>query len=98
MMLKAKFSNAVHKILEPNIDKKRNARWRYKKEYSDKQKLEMFDKIFALHNESSEEISKMLWEKRTKKRIQKEREAAGWVPKRKTTKAQYEMMLDGVKA
>ena len=64
--LKCAFSNAVHKILEPNFDKKVSERKR--NNFSNEQKLEMFDKIMSLHNESSNRIAIHRFNKRSAKR------------------------------
>ncbi len=92
--IKCKFSNKVHKMLEPNIGIKKTQRYRVEKpELTDAEKVEMFNKIMVLHQESSTEISAALYKRREKKRIQAEREKRGYAPKKKTTKAQYEAML-----
>jgi len=92
--IKCKFSNGVHKMLEPNIGVKKSQRWRSNtKQLTDKEKVELFDKIINLHKECSEEISAALYKRREKKRVQAERAKRGYVPKKKTTKAQYESML-----
>jgi len=92
--IKCKFSNGVHKMLEPNVGVKKSKRWRSNtKELTDKKKLEMFDKIVAFHKECSEEISAALYKRREKKRVQAERAKRGYVPKKKTTKEQYESSL-----
>lgn len=74
LSIKCKFSNSVHKILEPNIGIPRRIRWRNKKEYTDKEKIALFDQIKQLHDEISEEYSDCLYKYRVKKRILKARE------------------------
>lgn len=93
--IKSKFSNAVHKILEPNLDIKRRDRWKHrnKYEFTDKQKLEMFDKIVALHNECSNELTNYQYDRREKKRIHKARVERGYKFKKKTKKEDYEKNL-----
>ena len=85
MMIKSKFSNQVHRILEPNIDVKQSLRWKHRDKYkfTDAQKIQMFDQILQLHAESSEELSSYRADRSKKKRVAKEREARGWVSKKK---------------
>jgi hypothetical protein len=94
-MIKCKFSNDVHKILEPRVGIKRSERWKQsnKVKFTDKQKIEMFDKIMELHNESSNELVNYFEEKRYKKDIHKQRVARGYKFKKKTTKEEYEKSL-----
>lgn len=94
MMIKSKFSNQVHRVLEPNIDVKNSERWKYGSRYkfTDAQKLEMFDKILKLHAECSEELTSYQRDRSAKKKLAKERAARGWVSKKKQamTKDQWE--------
>ena len=86
-MIKSKFSNELHKILEPNIGVKARDRWRLKKKpLTDAEKLELFDKIVEAHANSTNELVSYLYQRREKKRIQKARVERGWVPKVKTKK------------
>lgn len=89
--IKCHFSNEVHELLEPNIDVKRSQRWKHYDKYklTDAQKLEIFDKILQLHQETSSELISYLFNKREKKRINKARVNRGWVSKKKTTKEDY---------
>jgi hypothetical protein len=87
--IKCRFSNEVHKILEPNINIPSRLRWKNKKEFTDKEKLEMFDKIMELHQKCSSELTSYQYNRREKKRIQKARIERGYVPKKKTPKEQY---------
>jgi len=87
--IKCKFSNEVHKILEPNIDMKARDRWKNKKPFTDKEKLEMFDKILVLHSECSNELTAYQFDKREKKRIYKARVERGYNFKKKTKKEDY---------
>jgi len=90
--IKCKFSNQVHKILEPNINVKTNDRWRNQKVFTDKEKLEMFEKILAIHKQTSKELTAYQYDRRKKKRVQKARIERGVVPKSKkrVSKEQYE--------
>lgn len=81
--IKTKFSNSVHKILEPNIGIPRRIRWRNRKEYTDKEKIALFDQIKKLHDEISEEYSNCLYKNRQKKKIQKLRDESGYTAKQK---------------
>lgn len=86
MMIKSKFSNQVHKLLEPNIDVKRNNRWReqYREKYrlSNEEKIKLFDQIIKLHNECSNELTSFQFERREKKRIHKARVERGYFEKK----------------
>ena len=88
MMIKSKFSNLIHKLLEPNIHIKKSVRWRYKNNHklTDKEKLEIYEKIVKLHDECSEELTNYQQEKRIKNWVNKARIARGWKPKEKTRK------------
>jgi len=85
-MIKSKFSNAVHKLLEPNIGIPKKDRWKHKQpELTPTQRLELFDKIVALHNECSSELGSYLYKRRESKRVQRLRQQRGYVSKHKTT-------------
>jgi len=85
-VIKCSFSNSVHKLLEPNMDKKTYQRWKYKKELTEKEKIEIFDKIMELHKESSELLTSYQFEKREKRRIHKARVERGYEFKKKINK------------
>ena len=76
MMIKSKFSNLVHKILEPNIDIKGHERWRHRDKYkfTDEQKIAMFDEIKKVHDECSNELTNYQFDRRIKKHVRKLRE------------------------
>jgi hypothetical protein len=85
--IKLRFSNAVHKMLEPNLGVKRSQRWREKKvNLTDAQKLAKYEEIVKLHNEISEEYTKCLFERREKRRVEKARKERGYVAKKRTKK------------
>lgn len=94
-MIKCKFSNDVHKLLEPNIDVKRNHRWKYSDKYklTDTQKLEIFDKIIELHSQCSNELTNYQYDRREKRRIHKARVERGYNFNKKTKKEDYEKTL-----
>ena len=93
-MIKCKFSNEVHKILEPNIGVKKSERWKLKTpQLTDKEKIELFDKISSLHKECSNELTSYQFDRREKKRIHNARIGRGYKFKKKTTKEQYEKSL-----
>lgn len=87
--MKCRFSNDVHKLLEPNINIPSRLRWKNKKEFTDKEKLEIMDQIIELHKKCSSELTRYQYNKREKRRIQKAREERGYVPKKKTKKDDY---------
>ena len=90
-MIKCKFSNAIHKILEPNIGIKAGERWKSRDKYkfTDAQKLAMFDQILSIHKETSDELTSYQFNKREKKRIHVARVARGYKFKNKTKKEEY---------
>jgi hypothetical protein len=85
-MIKSKFSNAVHRVLEPNIDVKKSQRWRIehrdKYKFTTEQKLKMFDEIVRLHQECSNELTDYQFERREKRRIHKARVERGYFEKK----------------
>lgn len=88
-MIKGKFSNEVHKLLEPNINLKKRDRWSAKRrqpELTNEQKLEIYEKIVQLHSECSEELTNYQYDKRQKRRIYKARVERGYKFKKKTPK------------
>lgn len=92
--IKCKFSNEVHKMLDPNVGVKKSLRYRTpKKELTDAEKVEIFNKMIVCHQECSDEISSALYKRRERKRKAAYRLKHGITPKKKTTKAQYEAML-----
>lgn len=103
--MKCKFSNDIHKLfnsLIPEDKKKERYYWkRYHRKLelskmSDSQKLEMFQKIVDIYENASAKLNSYRIQKRTKKAIQKLRNERGYVPKKKTTKEQWEQMQKGV--
>jgi hypothetical protein len=92
-MIKCKFSNTIHQLLEPNMNMKYYERFRNKVTLTDKQKLEIFDKIVAAHNSCSTELRNYRLDKQWKKHINKQRIARGWTPKKRTTKEEYDKIV-----
>jgi hypothetical protein len=86
-MIKCAFSNNVHKILEPNIEVKRSERWMQKHQekykFTNEQKIEMFDKIWKIHQEASNQLLNFRKDRGLKKRVKREREERGYVPKKR---------------
>jgi hypothetical protein len=82
--IKCAFSNAVHKMLEPNIDIKKRDRWRHRDKYelSDEQKIELANKILKLHKESSTELCQFQYERRETRRVHKARVERGYYNKK----------------
>jgi len=92
--IKCRFSNGVHKLIDPYYGIKRSERWKHRpKELTNADKVKLFDEIAKLHNECSEEISSGLYKRRERKRKMKLREANGYVRKKKTSKEDYEKSL-----
>ena len=90
-MIKCKFSNIVHALLEPNKDVKTRERWAKSNKYklTDAEKLVLFDKIVAEHKKCSAELTAYQYDKRCKNRVKKARIARGYVPKKQTKKEDY---------
>lgn len=93
-MIKAKFSNKVHEILNPEPKK---GQWPWQvtqrnKHLTAAEKAKLFDQIIQAHLECSNELTNYLYNRRCKKRIEKKRAERGYVAKKKTTKEQYEQM------
>jgi hypothetical protein len=81
MMIKSKFSNLVHKIIDPCFGIKRYSRewWdmKYKQKnnpLTDKQKAEKYDEIMKVYNECSDELYNYFSKRSYNKAVQKERE------------------------
>jgi len=73
-MIKCTFSNSVQKLLNPNPLKNRD-KWRVKPiELTDKEKIELFDKIVDLDKKTTNLLGSYWYNRREKKRIQKRRE------------------------
>lgn len=96
--LKCAFSNAVHKILEPNWNKT-NAEKRKAGvvRFSDAKKIELFNEIMALHGVNSNQIGAYKFNKREAKRRYLKMVAEGKTPKQKTTLAQWIAMQNQLK-
>lgn len=103
MMIKAKTSNAIHAIIDPNPVKPKYAwlsrahvRLQEIQAMSDADKLKMFDAIVNAHAQGSAELAAVSHKARTKRRVQKLRDAkiaSGERPaKKRTTKAEWEAM------
>ena len=88
--IKCKFSNMVHKVLEPNYEMKRSERWRKRKPLTDKEKLEKFDEVMKVYNACSEELVNCLYTRRQRNIVRRLRLDRGYVSKKKTSKEQYE--------
>lgn len=85
--LKLSFSNAVHKIVNPNYNKPNSERKAVK--FSNEEKIAMFDKIVSMDNEISNRISTSKFRKRQLRRKYEKMLAEGKQPKQKTTLAQW---------
>jgi len=80
--IKSRFSNLAHELLDPNYGNKRRDAWRNKKVFTDAEKIEIFDKLKKIHDETSEEIGHALYKRREKRRIHKQRVENGYYEKR----------------
>jgi hypothetical protein len=90
-IIKCKFSNEVHKLLEPNINIKNSERWKNIDKYklTDAQKVELLNQILLLHSDCSNELTNYQYDKRYKKRIHKARLERGYKFKTKVKKEDY---------
>lgn len=85
--IKCRFSNQVHKLIDPFYGVKRSERWKTKPtSLTDKEKVELFDKLVALHRETSEELSACFYKRREKKRLAIAREKSGYTAKKRAKK------------
>jgi len=92
--IKCRFSNGVHKMIDPYYGIKKSDRWKHRpKKLTDAEKVKLFDEIVIFHKECSEEISRGLFKRRERNRKRKLREANGYVRKKKTSKEDYEKSL-----
>ncbi|MEO6302383.1 MAG: hypothetical protein ABIP51_04365 [Bacteroidia bacterium] len=88
--LKCAFSNAVHKIVEPNWQKTKAERSKLGVvRFTDAQKIELFNQIMQLDKTSSQIITTSKFNKRLAKRKYLALVAEGKLPKQKTTLAQW---------
>lgn len=81
MMIKSKFSNQFHKIVNSCYGIKRNSRefWDCKRNernnpLTEKQKAELFDEVMKIYNECSNELINYFEDRSYKKHVKKERE------------------------
>ena len=84
--IKSRFSNLAHKLLDPNYGNKRSEAWKNKKDYSNDEKIKIFDELKQIHDECSEEIGRALWKRREKRRIHKQRLINGYYEKKQAKK------------
>lgn len=94
IMIKCKFANEAHKVLEPNHSIKGSERWKHTKKFTDAQKIEMFDKIMEMHAECTHNLTNYQYDKRSKKRIHAARVARGYKFKTKVKKEDYLKSLE----
>lgn len=96
MMIKSSFSNKIHNLLGIK-HKKYSKEWydgmKKRKELTDEEKSKLFDEIMKIYNETSSELRNYQQDRSRKKRVQKNREERGYVPKKKTKKEDYEKNL-----
>lgn len=99
--MKCKFSNQIHEVFNSLIPEgnskstyweKRYLRQRELSKMSDSRKIELFNQILSIYETSSSELANYRAEKRNKKQIAKLRKERGYVPKKKTTKEQWNQM------
>lgn len=80
--IKCRFSNQVNKMINPYFGVKRSNRWKKKVvKLTDEEKIKLFDEIYKLNMEISEEISSGLYKRRDKKRVIYDRIKSQCLPK-----------------
>ncbi len=93
--IKCKFSNEINKIMNSYLNEDQNRygyqskSWHRKSKISkltDKEKLDLLNKILETYETINAEMGKHLSKKREKRRVQKDRIARGYVPKKKVKK------------
>lgn len=73
-MIKSKFSNQIHKLLNPNPVPHRE-RWKHKKPVlTQEEKAKLYDEIVKLDEEISNELRNYWWDRKFKNRVQRLRE------------------------
>ena len=73
-MIKSKFSNQIHKLLNPNPVPYRE-RWKNKKPVlTQEEKAKLYDEIVKLDEEISNELRNYWWDRKFKNRVQRLRE------------------------
>lgn len=85
--IKCRFSNQVNKMINPYFGVKKSNQWKKKVEkLTDEEKIKLFDEIYKLNMEISEEISSGLYKRREKKRVTNDRIERGVLSKGKGQK------------
>lgn len=89
--IKCRFSNKVHKLVNPYYGVKNSKRYKVKiTKLSEKEKAERYDQIVALDNQTSNDLGSFFFKRREKRRIYKARVERGYNFKKKTKKVDYE--------
>jgi uncharacterized protein YukJ len=107
MMIKSAFSNKIHKLMDKCYGIKKHTKEWYdckrqhydytgKPKLTDKEKIELFDKIEEIYRESSNELVSYYQDRNFKKKVIKKRLETGYTPKKKTTKEEYLKMVESV--
>ena len=96
--IKCKFSNEINKIMNSYLNETEKKSKYYRKTWlrkdkinnlSDKEKLNLLNKIVETYETISLELNQHLDKKRQKRKVQKARIERGYVPKKKTKKEDY---------
>jgi len=97
-MIKCKFSNEIHDILNSMLTEDEKKLTPYMKYWNrtyktssmtDKEKLNLLDQIIKSYEETTTLIGNYRNKKKHKKNVHKARIARGWKPKKKTSKEDY---------
>lgn len=102
MMIKSAFSNKIHKLLGVCTHHKTTSReyWaclNERKKLTDEDKVKLFDEIMKVYSETSDELKNYRNDKNWKKIVEKRRVERGYIPKKKTSKKEYEEMIGTMK-
>lgn len=82
VMIKCKFSNIVHKLVDTNYGNKRSEAWKNKKTLTNEEKVKLFDEIVKNHAECSKELAHFQYERREKRRVDTKRVENGYYEKK----------------
>jgi hypothetical protein len=90
MMIKCRFSNEIHKLItpcygiKPHTKEHQECRINNKKNpLTDKEKVELFDKIMELDNKTSWELTHFFTKRKLKNKVNKIRTENGYFEKKK---------------
>lgn len=92
VMIKCKFSNIVHKLVDTNYGNKRSEAWKNKKTLTNEEKVKLFDEIVKNHAECSKELAHFQYERREKRRVDAKRVENGYYEKKAEKKLKNDLV------